>query len=370
MTSFGFGLSEIISIPSVFKENSTNSTSFTEHTVWCIDWRPSQHWMFQIANVLFFVSYSVPTSYCGILFMHSTLIAGFLILITWAWRIVCAPDLFTWNLCFLFINILQLIYLIYQRRPINFNPELEQIYRNMFKPFKITRIQFKKLVSEQFAQIVTLHIGEAYAMQNITKTDRLGLLMSGKANVLQDHQLLHPIGPCEFLDSPEFESRGSSEDKFKVSVIAATTCRYIFWQRSALEYLFVKETYLATVLATLVAKDITIKLYSMNNKIMTDKGSHLDIRLPSITPAIASKECKPPIVKTLKKLAVISSHCPISPIPAVKITKCDTLIMDKCQTTNGKFNRMNLANEMGNTGVENWLEKTSKYHSLEMADDE
>lgn len=188
----------------------------------------------------------------------------------------------------------------------------------MFKPFKITRIQFKKLVSEQFAQIVTLHIGEAYAMQNITKTDRLGLLMSGKANVLQDHQLLHPIGPCEFLDSPEFESRGSSEDKFKVSVIAATTCRYIFWQRSALEYLFVKETYLATVLATLIAKDITIKLYSMNNKIMTDKGSHLDIRLPSITPALASKECKPPIVKTLKKLTVISSHCPKSPIPAGK----------------------------------------------------
>lgn len=34
-----------------------------------------------------------------------------------------------------------------------------------------------------------------------------------------------------------------------------------------LEYLFVKETYLATVLATLVAKDITIKLYSMNNKV-------------------------------------------------------------------------------------------------------
>jgi len=29
----------------------------------------------------------------------------------------------------------------------------------------------------------------------------------------------------------------------------------------------VKETYLATVLATLVAKDITIKLYSMNNKV-------------------------------------------------------------------------------------------------------
>lgn len=65
------------------------------------------------------------------------LVLGFLILITWAWKIVCAPDVFTWNLCFLFINVLQLIYLIYQRRPINFNPELEQVYRNMFKPFKV-----------------------------------------------------------------------------------------------------------------------------------------------------------------------------------------------------------------------------------------
>lgn len=54
----------------------------------------------------------------------------------------------------------------------------------------------------------------------------------------------------------------------------------------------------------------------------------------------------------------------------VKITKCETSIMDKHQIINGKFDRMNLANEMGNTGVENWLEKTSKYHSLELEDDE
>lgn len=31
MTYSGFGLNEIINIPSVFNENSTNSTSFTEH---------------------------------------------------------------------------------------------------------------------------------------------------------------------------------------------------------------------------------------------------------------------------------------------------------------------------------------------------
>lgn len=83
---------------------------------------------------------------------------------------------------------------------------------------------------------------------------------------------------------------------FKVSIVAASTCRYLYWQRSALEYLFVKETYIATVLTTLIARDITTKLYAMNNKIVTAKGSHLDIRLPSITSSLTSGgEYKSPI---------------------------------------------------------------------------
>ena len=49
--------------------------------------------------------------------------------------------------------------------------------------------------------------------------------------------------------------------------MAASSCRYLYWQRTALEYLLVKETYLATVLTTLVARDIATKLYAMNNKV-------------------------------------------------------------------------------------------------------
>lgn len=83
---------------------------------------------------------------------------------------------------------------------------------------------------------------------------------------------------------------------FQVSIVAASTCRYLYWQRTALEYLFAKETYLATVLSTLIARDITTKLYAMNNKIVTEKGSHLDIRLPSITSSLTSAgEYKSPV---------------------------------------------------------------------------
>lgn len=80
-------------------------------------------------------------------------------------------------------------------------------------------MQFKRLVSPEFATIMSLHTGEAYAMQNLTRTDRLALLLSGKVNVLSDSNYLHPILPCEFLDSPEFESsRASVDDKFKVII--------------------------------------------------------------------------------------------------------------------------------------------------------
>lgn len=35
-------------------------------------------------------------------------------------------------------------------------------------------------MSGEFAQVMSLHAGEAYAVQNLTRTDRLGLLLSGK----------------------------------------------------------------------------------------------------------------------------------------------------------------------------------------------
>ncbi|CAA9994247.1 unnamed protein product [Nesidiocoris tenuis] len=64
--------------------------------------------------------------------------------------------------------------------------------------------------------------------------------------------------------------RPSSQDvegsRPDVSIVAAASCRYLYWQRTALEYLFAKETYLATVMTTLIARDITTKLYAMNNK--------------------------------------------------------------------------------------------------------
>lgn len=51
---------------------------------WCDTWRPPQHVMFQLANACFFISYAVPSTKRGIIFMHAALVLGiFLVKITY-----------------------------------------------------------------------------------------------------------------------------------------------------------------------------------------------------------------------------------------------------------------------------------------------
>ena len=149
--------------------------------------------------------------------LHTGLIIGYLLLSTWAWNVICAPTVFAWYFTFMLLNMGQLMYILYQLRPIKLEEDLEQVYRELFQPLGVTKVQFKRLVSAESAQIVSLHSGECYAIENMTKTDRLGLLLAGKANVLNEKAFLHHIHPQEFLDSPEFES-SNSDETFKVRI--------------------------------------------------------------------------------------------------------------------------------------------------------
>jgi hypothetical protein len=66
---------------------------------------------------------------------------GFVLLSGWAWHVICAPDIFSWNFSFLLLNIGQLVYIVYQMRPIRFDPELEEAYHTLFYPFKVSSSQ-------------------------------------------------------------------------------------------------------------------------------------------------------------------------------------------------------------------------------------
>ncbi|KAI5631546.1 popeye protein conserved region domain-containing protein [Phthorimaea operculella] len=150
---------------------------------WCPLWRTPQHPLFQLSNLLFVASYCAPSTKKGQVWMHTILIFAFMLYSIWAWHVICSPDAFSWNFGFVFLNLAQVVYLVYEMRPVKFDPELEEVYYTLFDPFKVTRLQFKRMVSPDFAHVMSLHAGEAYAMQNLTKTDRLGLLLSGKVRL-------------------------------------------------------------------------------------------------------------------------------------------------------------------------------------------
>lgn len=85
---------------------------------------------------------------------------------------------------------------------------------------------------------------------------------------------------CNYSKKEEFHVTESSEKcqakifhaiKFsfniQVSIIADTPCCYVYWPRQSLEYLLMKEPYLATVLNTIMGRDITNKLYALNERV-------------------------------------------------------------------------------------------------------
>ena len=127
------------------------------------------------------------------------------------------------------LNCGQLLYIIFLLRPIYFDPVLEDAFERVFKPMAVTRLQFKKLVTAgDSAQVVRLHSGECYAVENMTKTDRLALLISGRAVVLTEKRFLHHVDPFEFMDSPEFEGCNlglSPIPRSKAGPDTGNTCR-------------------------------------------------------------------------------------------------------------------------------------------------
>lgn len=68
---------------------------------------------------------------------------GFMLYSVWAWHVICSPDAFSWNFGFMFLNLAQVVYLVYEMRPVKFDPELEEVYHTLFEPFKVCTIPTK-----------------------------------------------------------------------------------------------------------------------------------------------------------------------------------------------------------------------------------
>jgi len=125
----------------------------TERTTWtllasCFDLREPQHILFQIANGCFLVSSFTTDSPPGMLVMHAILMTGYLLYSTWAWNIICAPDIFSWTFAFTLLNMSHMVHSLYRLRPVSLASELEPVFRQLFQPFGVRSFRMNTRIKD------------------------------------------------------------------------------------------------------------------------------------------------------------------------------------------------------------------------------
>ncbi|XP_075227383.1 popeye domain-containing protein 3-like isoform X2 [Lycorma delicatula] len=225
---------------------------------YCTHWTQVNHVYFQLANTFFFLSYLAPNGMYGILYLRCTLLVGCAFFALWGWAVLCSFDAFLWNANFVAINFIHVCVLLYHLRPIKFTREVEEVYQALFRPLKVTRHQFKKVL-DCMKMIRQLKYQEVYAQEKVTKVDSLSLVLSGKLVVSQNGRALHIVFPHQFLDSPEWFGV-STDEYFQVSVTAMEESRVLLWHRDKLKLSIITDQFLQAVFDHILGRDVVKKL--------------------------------------------------------------------------------------------------------------
>ncbi|MBN3319319.1 POPD1 protein, partial [Atractosteus spatula] len=266
----------------------------------CEDWKEVHHFVFHMANLCFAVGLIIPTTFnLHMIFLRTMLIIGCALFIAWATLYRCALDIMIWNSVFLVMNFMHFLYLLYKRRPIKIDRELKSVYKRMFEPLHVREDMFQRLTG-QFCTIQSLKKGQAYAAEDKTSVDdRLSILLKGKMKVSYRGHFLHNIYTNAFIDSPEFRSTQMNRgEKFQVTITAEENCKFLCWSRERLTYFLESEPFLNEVFRYLIGKDITNKLYSLNDPTLNDKTAKKIDRQPSLCSQLSMMQMRNSMAST------------------------------------------------------------------------
>uniref|UniRef100_A0A3B3VMB0 Popeye domain cAMP effector 1 n=1 Tax=Poecilia latipinna TaxID=48699 RepID=A0A3B3VMB0_9TELE len=234
-----------------------------------------------------------------ICFIVCFILTGCSLFIVWATLYRCNLDVMVWNVVFLVVNFMHLFFLLYKRRPIKIDRELRAVYKRMFEPLHVQEALFQRLTG-QFCTIQTLKKGQAYAAEDKTSVDeRLSILLKGKMKVSYRGHFLHNIYTNSFIDSPEFRSTEMHRgEKFQVTIVAEENCKFLCWSRERLTYFLESDTFLNEVFKYLIGKDITNKLYTLNDPTLSDKAVKKMDRQPSLCSQLSMMQMRNSMAST------------------------------------------------------------------------
>ncbi|CAH1961970.1 unnamed protein product [Acanthoscelides obtectus] len=231
----------------------------------CKEWTPAQHNLFQTANFFFAAAFLVPGSFKqSILIVRALLSIGYFFTTIWGGLEVCAPDILLWNFIIVLLNATHTALLTWKFLPPTLTLELTELYLKVFKPLRVSKKHFKELVKE--AKVMNLEEGDIYAVEDVSPADeKLSILLRGRLRVTCDDTHLHFINAHQFVDSPEWEANHEqSEDVFQVTISAEEDSVYLCWPRMKLERVLRHRPMLKAVFEAIIGKDITQKLYALN----------------------------------------------------------------------------------------------------------
>ncbi|XP_023258557.1 blood vessel epicardial substance-like [Seriola lalandi dorsalis] len=266
----------------------------------CQEWEQTHHLLFHLGNLSLLLGVVIPTTLgLHMILLRLLLITGCGLLISWATLYRCNLDVMVWNVVFLVVNFMHFFFLVYKRRPIKIDRELRSVYKRMFEPLHVKEALFQRLTG-QFCTIQTLKKGQAYAAEDKTSVDeRLSILLKGKMKVSYRGHFLHNIYTNSFIDSPEFRSTEMHRgEKFQVTIMAEENCKFLCWSRERLTYFLESDTFLSEVFRYLIGKDITNKLYSLNDPTLSDKAVKKMDREPSLCSQLSMMQMRNSMAST------------------------------------------------------------------------
>ncbi|XP_050081666.1 uncharacterized protein LOC126568950 isoform X1 [Anopheles aquasalis] len=224
----------------------------------CFAHSQHEHLYYQIGHALFLIAFLGPNNVYGILWLRCLALAGCVLMLLWGWLVACSIDVIGWFSLFLVVNTLYVIVLLCRLRPVKFDKEIESVYVALFEPLRVSRYQFKKVLS-CMKMVRSLKYQEIYAQEKVTKVDSLSLVLSGKLVVSQNLKALHIVFARQFLDTPEWFGV-PTDDYFQVSIMAMEESRVLVWHRDKLKLSIMADPFLQTVFEHILSRDVVKKL--------------------------------------------------------------------------------------------------------------
>jgi len=156
-----------------------------------------------------------------------------------------------WSIVFIGLNVYNIIYLLHERRGVNFTPQEKEMYETVFKGF--SPVEFMKLVRIGNWREVTEGQDLIEEGQKVTE---ILFIYNGQAQVLSRGQTINSLKDGAFIGEMELAA-----DKPAVATVRTTTpTRIMAWPAADIRQLLIRNPSMNSTIQTIFTADLMEKL--------------------------------------------------------------------------------------------------------------